>query len=63
MIYIGITLSFVQEELRTAIKAEILYAAWQVHIAHADAEALNSAYVAKVDDKLMRQSLDILLPC
>ena len=56
-------MSFVQEELRTAIEAEILDAAWQVHIAHAYAEALYRAYVAKVDDKLMRQSLDILLPC
>lgn len=47
--------SLIQEELRTAIEAEILDAAGEVHIAGEDAEALHGADVSKVDDYLVRQ--------
>ena len=53
---------FVQEELWTAVEAEILDAAGEVDIAGEDAEALHGAYVAKVDDYLVWQWLNILAP-
>ena len=53
---------FVKEELRTAVEAEILDAAGVIDIAGEDAEALNGAYVAKVDDYLVWQRLNILAP-
>ena len=54
---------FVEEELWTSVEAEILDATREVHITHADAEALDGADVSKVNDDLVRQSLHILLPC
>lgn len=53
---------FVEEELWTSVEAEILDATREVHITHADAEALDGADVSKVNDDLVRQSLHILLP-
>ena len=53
---------FVQEELRTAVEAEVLDAAGEVDIAGEDAEALHGTYVAKVDDYLVWQRLHILAP-
>ena len=53
----------IQEELWAAIEAEVLDATGEVDISGEDAEALNSAYVAKVDDYLMWQWLNILAPC
>ena len=56
-------LLLVQEELWAAVEAELLDAAGEVYIAGEDAEALNGAYVAKVDDYLVWQWLHVLAPC
>ena len=56
-------LLFIQEELRTTVEAEVLDATGEVDIACEDSEALHSAYIAKVDDNLVRQRLHILAPC
>ena len=53
---------FIQEELRTAVEAELLDATGEVDIAGEYAEALHRAYVAKVDDYLVWQWLNILAP-
>ena len=55
-------LLLIQEELWAAVEAEVLDAAGEVDIAGEDAEALNGAYVAKVDDYLVWQRLNILAP-
>ena len=55
-------LLFVQEELWTAVETEVLDATGEVDIAGEDAEALHGAYVAKVDDYLVWQWLNILAP-
>ena len=52
----------IQEELWAAVEAELLDAAGEVDIAGEDAEALNGAYVSKVDDYLVWQWLNILAP-
>ena len=52
----------VKEELWAAVEAEVLDAAGEVDIAGEDAEALNGAYVAKVNDYLMWQWLHVLAP-
>ena len=55
-------LLFIKEELRTAVEAEVLDAAGEVDIAGEDAEALNCAYVAKVNDYPVWQWLHVLTP-
>ena len=56
-------LLFVQEELRTAVEAEVLDATGEIDIAGEDAESLHRAYVTKIYDYLMWQWLHILAPC
>ena len=53
----------VQEELWAAVEAELLYAARQVDVAWEEAEAFHGAYVAKINDYLVWQWLNILAPC
>ena len=52
----------IQEELWAAVEAEVLDAAGEVDIAGKYAEALNGAYVAKVDNHAVRQWFHILAP-
>ena len=53
----------VQEELWTAIEAEVLDASGEIDIACQYTESLHCAYVAQINNHTVWQGLDILLPC
>ena len=56
-------LLLVQEELWTAVEAEVLDATGEIDIACKNAESLHCAYVTKVNNHTMWQWLHILAPC
>ena len=55
-------LLLIQEELWTAVEAEVLDATREIDIACENAETLHGAYVAKIDNHTVRQWLHILAP-
>ena len=62
-LFVSQVLLFVQEELWTAIEAEVLDATGEIDIACQYTEALHGAYVTQVDNHTMWQWLNILAPC
>ena len=61
-LFVSQVLLFVQEELWTAVEAEVLDATGEVDIAGQYTESLDSTYVAKVNNHAMWQWLHVLAP-